>query len=68
MESQTGLTDLSRAEHTNTKMHHPQTNDICERFHITILQEFYQVTFRRKIYLSIEQLQRDLDVWLHDYN
>ncbi|MFM7523922.1 MAG: IS3 family transposase, partial [Betaproteobacteria bacterium] len=24
--------------------------------------------FRRKIYRSIEELQRDLDDWLHDYN
>ena len=28
----------------------PQTNGICERFHKTILQEFYQVTFRKKLY------------------
>ena len=33
-------------EHTKTKARHPQTNGICERFHKTILQEFYQVTFR----------------------
>jgi len=31
------------------KVRHPQTNGICERFHKTILQEFYQVAFRRKI-------------------
>ena len=30
----------------------PQTNGIYERFHKTILQEFYQVTLRRKIYRS----------------
>ena len=23
---------------------------ICERFHKTILQEFYQITFRKKLY------------------
>ena len=34
----------------------------------TILQEFYQVAFRRKIYRSIEELQADLDVWLAYYN
>ena len=59
---------LNDIEHTKTKVRHPQTNGICERFHKTILQEFYQVTFRRKIYRSIEELQRDLDDWLHDYN
>ena len=43
-------------------------NGICERFHKTILQEFYQVTFRKKIYESIDQLQNDLDLWIDHYN
>lgn len=55
-------------EHTKTKAHHPQTNGICERFHKTILQEFYQVTFRKKIYSTLDELQKDLDCWLHYYN
>jgi transposase InsO family protein len=55
-------------EHTKTKARHPQTNGICERFHKTILQEFYQVAFRTKIYAGIEDLQRDLDVWINRYN
>ena len=55
-------------EHTKTKVKSPQTNGICERFHKTILQEFYQVTFRKKVYVSIEELQDDLDDWLHHYN
>jgi transposase InsO family protein len=59
---------LNDIEHTKTKVRHPQTNGICERFHKTILQEFYQVTFRRKIYRSIEELQSDLDDWLVYYN
>lgn len=59
---------LNEIEHTRTKVRHPQTNGICERFHKTILQEFYQVTFRRKIYRSVEELQRDLDDWLAYYN
>ncbi len=59
---------LNDIEHTKTKVRHPQTNGICERFHKTILQEFYQVTFRRKIYDSIESLQNDLDDWLLYYN
>lgn len=44
---------LNEIEHSKTKANHPQTNGICERFHKTILQEFYQVAFRRKIYHSI---------------
>ena len=55
-------------EHTRTKAASPQTNGICERFHKTILQEFYQVTFRKKIYQSMEQLQVDLDQWMTHYN
>lgn len=54
--------------HTKTKAMSPQTNGICERFHKTILNEFYQVTFRKKLYTSIEELQKDLDVWLDIYN
>jgi len=59
---------INDIEHSRTKANHPQTNGICERFHRTILQEFYQVAFRRKIYRSIEELQIDLDDWLRYYN
>jgi len=55
-------------EHTKTKAKHPQTNGICERFHKTILQEFYQVAFRKNIYESIDVLQADLDQWIEFYN
>ncbi len=60
-----GINDI---EHSKTKARHPQTNGICERFHKTILQEFYQVTFRKKIYSGIDELQMDLDMWLEEYN
>ncbi|MBI0331128.1 IS481 family transposase [Burkholderia plantarii] len=59
---------LNEIEHTKTKARHPQTNGICERFHKTILQEFYQVAFRRKLYLTLAELQVDLDAWLMYYN
>lgn len=55
-------------EHTKTRARHPQTNGICERFHKTILQEFYQPALRRKLYSAIEELQKDLDEWLIHYN
>lgn len=60
--------DLENIDHSKTKAKSPQTNGICERFHKTILNEFYQVTFRRKVYESIEMLQQDLNAWLHEYN
>jgi transposase InsO family protein len=39
-------------DHTRTKAQSPQTNGICERFHKTILNEFYQIAFRKKIYMQ----------------
>ena len=51
-------------DHTKTKARSPQTNGICERFHKTILNEFYQIAFRKKLYESIEALQQDLDKWV----
>jgi len=55
-------------EHTKTKARSPQTNGICERFHKTINQEFYQVAFRKKIYQDLDSLQSDLDQWIEYYN
>jgi transposase InsO family protein len=55
-------------DHTKTKARSPQTNGICERFHKTILQEFYQVTFRKKLYTNLDDLQIDLDEWIAYYN
>ena len=59
---------INDIDHTKTKAMSPQTNGICERFHKTILNEFYQVTFRKKLYSSMEDLQKDLDVWMDYYN
>jgi len=55
-------------EHTRTKASSPQTNGICERFHKTILNEFYRITFRKHFYPSLESLQKDLDEFLEHYN
>lgn len=59
---------LNDIDHTKTKAMSPQTNGICERFHKTILQEFYQPTFRKKLYGSLDELQKDLDEWIEYYN
>jgi Integrase core domain len=42
----------------------PHTSGIVERFHRTVLEEFYRVAFRKKIYPSITALQSDLDEWI----
>ena len=59
---------IENIDHTTTKVRSPQTNGICERFHRTIKQEFYDVAFRKKIYNSLEELQTDMDEWLKKYN
>src|ERR1700758_4709357 len=59
---------VENIDHSRTKARHPQTNDICERFHRTIQDEFYATAFRKKLYHSLEELQADLDDWLAEYN
>jgi len=59
---------INDIDHTKTKAMSPQTNGICERFHKTILNEFYQITFRKKLYSTMEALQKDLDDWIKSYN
>ena len=58
---------VENIDHNRTKVKSPQTKGIVERFHRTVLNEFYRVAFR-KIYSNIEELQRDLDLWLKEYN
>ncbi len=59
---------VENIDHTRTKTKHPQTNGIGERFNKTVLNEFYRVAFRKKLYASLEELQTDLDAWLREYN
>src|SRR5262245_2436402 len=59
---------VENIDHTRTKARSPQTNGICERFHKSMLNEFYRVAFRKKIYTSLDELQGDLDTWLTEYN
>jgi transposase InsO family protein len=59
---------VENIDHTRTKTKHPQTNGICERFNKTVLNEFYRVAFRKKLYTSLAELQADLDAWLAEYN
>jgi transposase InsO family protein len=59
---------LEDIDHSKTKARSPQSNGICERFHKTVLNEFYRIAFRKKIYNTLDELQTDLDTWIKHYN
>ncbi len=59
---------MENIDHTRTKTRYPQTNGIYERFHKAMLNEFYRVTFRKKICRTLEELPADLDARMEEYN
>ncbi len=59
---------MENIDHSKTKANSPQTNGICERFHRTMKNEFYDIAFRKKIYGSLDELQMDVDQWMFKYN
>ena len=59
---------IENIDHSKTKVRHPQSNGICERLHRTMQDEFYAITFRKKLYQDLEHLQADLDEWILYYN
>jgi transposase InsO family protein len=59
---------LNDIDHSRTKARSPQTNGCTERFNQTLLDEFYQVAFRKKMYTTLKEIQADLDEFLHRYN
>jgi transposase InsO family protein len=60
--------ELNDIGHRRTKVARPRTNGFVERFNRTVLDEFFRETFREKLYTTVEELQEDLDKWLHSYN
>jgi transposase InsO family protein len=60
--------ELNDIEHRKTQVRRPQTNGFVERFNRTVLDEFFRIAFRKKLYESVEALQVDLDAWLVHYN
>jgi len=59
---------LEGIEHRKTKVRRPQSNGFVERFHRTILDEHLRIMGRKKFYESIEEMQKDLDLYLKQYN
>lgn len=60
--------ELNDIAHRRTKVATPRTNGFVERFNRTVLDEFFSETFRKKLYSSVEDLQKDLDEWMKYYN
>jgi len=58
---------VENIDHSRTKTKSPQTNGIVERFHKTLLDEFYRIAFRKRLYTTIDELQADLDTWIAEY-
>jgi transposase InsO family protein len=48
---------IENIDRSRTKANHPQTNEMCERFHKTMQDECYSIPFRKKLYSSLEELQ-----------
>lgn len=59
---------IENIDHSKTQVRHPQSNGMCERLHRTVQEEFYAITFRKKLYDNIADLQKDLDQWMDHYN
>jgi transposase InsO family protein len=59
---------LNDIEHRTTRVRRPQTNGFVERFHRTVLEEFFRTAFCTKFYEMVAALQTDLDPWLVYYN
>jgi len=53
---------------TFIKPAHPWTNGSCERLHQTLLHEFYIPALCSKRYTTVEDLNYDLQLFLHWYN
>jgi transposase InsO family protein len=59
---------LEGIEHRTTKVRRPQSNGFVERLHRTLLDEHFRVQGRTKWYETVEEMQKDLDTYLHHYN
>lgn len=59
---------LEEIDHRKTKVRRPQSNGIVERMHRTLLEEHFRIQGRIKFYESLNEMQKDLDVYLVKYN
>lgn len=59
---------LEGIEHRKTKVSRPQSNGFIERLHRTLLDEHFRIMGRKKWYEAVEEMQKDLDIYLEQYN
>ena len=59
---------LEGIEHRTTRVRRPQSNGFVERLHKTLLDEHFRIKGRQKWYESLDEMQQDLDIYLHYYN
>lgn len=59
--------DLNEVAHRRTQ-ERAGSNRLLSSFKRTVANEFFQVMLPENSYASIENLQRDFDAWLHNYN
>lgn len=59
---------LHGIKHRRTRVATPRTNGFVERFNRTVLEEFFRGILRKKFYTTLEELQKDLDHWMNEYN
>lgn len=59
---------LEEINHRKTKVRRPQSNGFVERLHRTLLDEHFRIKGRSKWYESLEEMQKDLEIYLKTYN
>lgn len=59
---------LEGIAHRTTKVRRPQSNGFVERLHRTLLDEHFRIQGRKKWYEAVDEMQKDLDIYLKHYN
>ncbi|MBN8499643.1 MAG: transposase [Sphingomonadales bacterium] len=62
------LLAMEDIEHRRTKIATPRTNGFVERMNRTLLDECFRVAGRQAWYITLAEIQRDLDAFLRYYN
>jgi transposase InsO family protein len=62
------LLAMEGIDHRTTRVRSPRTNGFVERMNRTLLDECFRVKGRTTWYIEVDEIQRDLDRFLTDYN